>query len=109
MQNSNNKELYFSTKQDCHYKTAKAFEEWSHVLRQTIRMSTCYDELETTTKSFTSVDILAKTTRNHLERTEKALKLLSDKQSDLLFISQEFDDIDNLLNVEQIIKGQTTI
>lgn len=31
------------------------------------------------------------------------------RQSDLLFISQELDDIDNLLNVEQIIKGQTTI
>lgn len=64
---------------ECHSRTEKAYEDWGHVLRQTVRMSACHEDLDATIRTFVQVDTLAKNTKLSLERSNKAMDLILEK------------------------------
>jgi hypothetical protein len=68
-------ENFFASKQDCHLKSEKVYDEWEQVIRAMIRV----EGTDQTAKMYTQIDSLSKNTKNALENTSKTLDLLLDK------------------------------
>lgn len=79
--NNNGNDSFFASKQDCHAKTEKVYDDWETCLR-TLMVNKSYDVHEETLKTaklFAQVDSLSKNTQFSLERTGKVLDQLLDK------------------------------
>ncbi|KAG1057249.1 hypothetical protein G6F43_000911 [Rhizopus delemar] len=98
------KELFQATKQECHSRVDKAYEDWSHVLKQTVKTAVCHEDMEGTIRSFVYVDTLSKNTKASLERANKALDLLLETKSDLSTHFKMLDEIQQMLDTEHIMK-----
>jgi uncharacterized protein YktB (UPF0637 family) len=72
---------FFASKQDCHSKAEKVFDDWETCLRTLMVNKSCdvHEETLKTAKLFAQVDSLSKNTQHSLERTGKVLDQLLDK------------------------------
>jgi hypothetical protein len=68
-------ENFFTSKQDCHSKSEKVYDEWEQVIKAMIKV----EGTDQTAKMVTQVDSLSKNTKNALEKTSKTLDQLLDK------------------------------
>lgn len=75
----NQQDTFFISKQDCHLKSEKVYEDWEQSLKSLLLNKNLHEETQKTAKLFTRVDSLSKTTKASLEKTSKVLDQLLDK------------------------------
>lgn len=69
---------FFISKQDCHLKADKVYEDWEQSLKSLLLNKNLHEETQKTAKLFTRLDSLSKTTKSSLEKTQKAFDQLLD-------------------------------
>lgn len=75
----NGQDTFFISKQDCHLKAEKVYDDWEQSLKSLLSSKTLHEETQKTAKLFTRVDTLSKTTNACLEKTLNILDQLLDK------------------------------
>jgi predicted ABC-type exoprotein transport system permease subunit len=70
---------FFASKEECHLKSIKTFDDWEYVIKSLSKTSLVHDDTLKTAKLFTQVDSLSKNTKNSIEKTSKTLDQLLDK------------------------------
>lgn len=70
---------FFASKEECHLRTNKTFDDWEYVIKALSKTSQVHDDTLKTAKLFTQVDSLSKNTKNSIEKTSKTLDQLLDK------------------------------
>lgn len=78
---SSQQQDFFASKQDCHIKTEKVFEDWDQCLKSLISSKNLevHEETQKSAKLFTQVDSMSRNTKLSLEKTENMLDKLLDK------------------------------
>ncbi|KAI9277861.1 hypothetical protein BY458DRAFT_504262 [Sporodiniella umbellata] len=96
------KEL-FSMK-ECHTRAEKAYEDWGQVLRHTVRMASCQEDLDATIRAFVQVDALSKNTKASLGKSNRALDLVLERKPVMSDVLTDLEEIQHLLDVERTMK-----
>jgi hypothetical protein len=72
---------FFASKQDCHFKTEKVYDDWDLCLKSLMSSKNLdvHEETQKTAKLFVQVDSLSKNTKSSLQKTGETLDKLLDK------------------------------
>ncbi|CEP14441.1 hypothetical protein [Parasitella parasitica] len=95
---------FFASKEECHLKTNKAFDDWENVLKGLTKPAQIHDETLKSAKLFTQVDSLSNSTTLSMEKTSKLLDRLLDRKLGILAATKDFNDIQASLDVNPIAR-----
>lgn len=98
---------FFASKQDCHVKTEKVFEDWDQCLKSltTSKNLDVHEETQKSAKLFTQVDSISRNTKLALEKTEDILDKLLDKKLGILGSTKSFNEVQSLLDLNPVVKA----
>lgn len=69
-------ENFFASKEDCHLRSEKVYDEWEQVINSMLKIEGADQQ---TAKMFTQADSVSKNTKSALQKTSEALDQLLDK------------------------------
>ncbi|KAI7864687.1 hypothetical protein BDF14DRAFT_1155995 [Spinellus fusiger] len=88
----------WASKEACHSRAEKTVEQWGDCLKWMLKYTDTHEEVQRTAKAFVQADFHCKTTLQALERANKTMTLVMEKQKGVHAVLTALEQVEEILD-----------